>query len=188
MHVIMDVLVDSAAPLAFTNQKYMSPPLLRNQSVEIESVDNAANCKKSSERAGASKYLDECDTYTDDGYMQHKHIYADVAEMGVPAPSIAPGHYDVPEAVRNGSVADVYLYDRPQDVLPNSQLSPSYSNIPATAGAFYDVPRRSLEVADEYASGPKAMESKADSPEAPAHYDVPKYKLNSFKDTNTDSS
>lgn len=169
-------ITDAENGLAFTNQRYMEAPGCQPP-MDIASVENAANHKKSTEKpSGENKYLDECDTYTPDGYMQEKHIYADVSYASIPTPST--GHYDVPDAVRSSLPSDANIH--------LSEESPSkQSNIPARIGSLYDVPKKGADVAVEYANGSEVMAIKSSAEASVAlspsgHYDVPKHKLTDF--------
>ena len=183
--------------LAFSNLKYMEAPSCIPTT--SSAAENAANKRKLDDDKATirSKYLDECGPYTDDGYMQQKHIYADVGDV-VPPPSIVPSHYDVPDpkpsstSPTSSDTNNIYLYDEPRQALP-VERSLSYSNIPT--GDHYDIPKKSREVAVEYAEGTEAMGASSpdmqsadveslerDSPSAEAaHYDTPKYKLKSLE-------
>lgn len=174
----------------------VSPPPRKTPEIDISTSDNATNHmladKSNKTSTTASKYLDDFDTYTPDGYMAPKHIYADVADIsGAPTTSLIPAHYDVPEAVRTSGVPQpqMNVYEDPKDVL-NSGQSASYSNIPNMMGAHYDVPQNSRVevVASDYQVGGKTVPSQPESGEKvaeevtanAAHYDVP-HKLKDFE-------
>lgn len=152
----------AAAPgspdLAFTNQRYMEmPPTLPNIDIAADNAANDMRASENSKLSPKSKFLDEYGTYTEDGYMAPKHLYADVGDVPrrsqIPA---IPQHYDVvksPSSEMPASSSVPNLYEDPRSIRLDSSLSPSHCNIPANVNGatHYDIPRTSA-VASEYSS------------------------------------
>jgi len=178
----------SPPPMAFSNKRYMEmPPSLPNIDLGADD-DNAANDMRAAEntkQSPKSKYLDDYDMYTEDGYMAPKHVYADVKDVPPrsPCPPI-PQHYDVVKS----PMMDRDIYEDPQAMRLDSALSPSYSNIPVESaqGALYDIPRLSATegVASEYSS---TADLSLFARSTPAQYDVPSNRSSSNNES-TDNS
>jgi len=178
----------SPPPMAFSNKRYMEmPPSLPNIDLGADD-DNAANDMRAAENTKQlpkSKYLDDYDMYTEDGYMAPKHVYADVKDVPPrsPCPPI-PQHYDVVKS----PMMDRDIYEDPQAMRLDSALSPSYSNIPVESaqGALYDIPRLSATegVASEYSS---TADLSLFARSTPAQYDVPSNRSSSNNES-TDNS
>ena len=157
------------------------PPSLPN--IDLGAAgDTAANDMRSAEntkRSPKSKYLDDYDTYTADGYMAPKHVYADVKDIPPRAQcQPVPDHYDIVKPASDNfppSSSAQNLYEDPRAMKLDSTVNPTYGNIPADDMKVfhYDVPRlsaASADVASEYSSAADLREQAKTTRD---QYDIP---------------